>query len=279
MKYCPVLNCKVLYNACEECTIEERKECNKISMKKQHWADKQPKLDSTETYTEIVNIEPKEEPTKKKYKKAVIGIDQSYTNTGISIAVDGEIKKITSTKYYKQCPVRIKDDIKINGKGKLIKTGKPSKSDKRKYVKDIIKRAIELCQSKADETIVIIERMRTYNQGHDNYARYIKATAGLIATIVDVAAEYNVKVYSVDTKAWKRAIVGKTERRSNIMGIPAEKFHTVYYVAHTLGFRASITYYTEHGKRLKWDDDAADSACIALYGFLPVEKQKLMLEE
>ena len=29
-------------------------------------------------------------------KKIVIGIDQSYKNTGVSIAVDGELKNVTS---------------------------------------------------------------------------------------------------------------------------------------------------------------------------------------
>ena len=31
-----------------------------------------------------------------KYKKIIIGIDQSYKNTGISISADGKLKKVRS---------------------------------------------------------------------------------------------------------------------------------------------------------------------------------------
>ena len=33
---------------------------------------------------------------KRKYNKVVVGIDQSYNNTGISIAADGKLKKVKS---------------------------------------------------------------------------------------------------------------------------------------------------------------------------------------
>ena len=36
---------------------------------------------------------PKKKAPSMGYKKCIIGIDQSYTRTGISIAVDGELKK------------------------------------------------------------------------------------------------------------------------------------------------------------------------------------------
>ena len=39
---------------------------------------------------------PKKKAPSMGYKKCIIGIDQSYTRTGISIAVDGELKKVTS---------------------------------------------------------------------------------------------------------------------------------------------------------------------------------------
>lgn len=211
----------------------------------------------------------------KKYKKAVIGIDQSYTNTGISIALDGKLKVVTSTDYFKECPCKHKNEEQINSNGKIVKVGKPSKTEKRAFVREKVKNALELCTKNAEETIVIVERIRTFNQGQNNFAKYMKPTAALIATIVDVAFEYDVKVYSVDTRTWKKAIVGDVKKGGNKFGVDPNKWHTICYVVKELGFKQVM--YRNKNNRLCFDDDMADSACIALYGFN--KKQTLSLEE
>ncbi len=244
-KKCPLYGVAI-YLDCLEC---EQKECLKSKM---------------------------QEEKKKKYKKAVIGIDQSYTNTGISIAMDGKLQKVTSTKYYKECPCKHKNEEVINSKGNFVKVGTPSKTEKRAYVQEKVRKAINICLKYAEEVVIIVERIRTFNGGQNNYARYMKATASLLACIVDVAFEYDIKVYSVDTRAWKKAIVGDTKKGPNRYGVDPNKWHTICFVAKDLGIKSVM--YRNKNNKLCFDDDAADSACIALYGFHK-GKQSLLLED
>lgn len=190
-----------------------------------------------------------------KYEKIVIGFDQSYTNTGISIAADGVLKKVGSTNYYK-------------GVGK-------SKTAKRNYIREITRKILSQNIDKAKKVVIYVERIRTFSTGgqKDSYGLkpgYIKMTGALVACIVDVAAEFGVKVYSVDTRSWKAQIVGTAKNKTE------DKKLETYYFVKDLGF--DMSFKNKLGNT-KYDDDACDSACIALYGFLPRSKQKLLLEE
>jgi hypothetical protein len=179
-----------------------------------------------------------------KFKKIVIGIDQSYTRTGISIAADGKLKMVKS----------------FNLKG--LK----SKTEKREFIKNKVGDIIDFCFSRSKNVIIIVERIRLFTGGSNKNKGflampYIKSTAALITIIVDVAYNRGVNVYSVDTRSWKSKIIGTSRRKGG-----NTKVLTLEYVK-KLGF--------DIGK----DDDAADSACIALYGFLPENQQKLKKED
>ena len=51
----------------------------------------------TAVYLDCLDCETKEcKKSSKKYKQVIIGIDQSYNNTGISISADGKLKKVRS---------------------------------------------------------------------------------------------------------------------------------------------------------------------------------------
>lgn len=194
------------------------------------------------------------------YDKIVIGLDQSYTRTGISIAADGELVKVTS----------------LNFKG--CKT----KSDKRRALAKVIIQIIEKNQCRASSMVILLERVRTFshNQAVDEgetgttkgkgmfiSTAYIKATGALIGMIVDTAAEYGIKVYSVDTRAWMSKVLGSSKGSNKQASI---KFIT------KKGFNISSV--NKKGDTV-YDDDAADSGCIALYGFVPEKLQTLKLEE
>lgn len=188
------------------------------------------------------------------YKRLVIGIDQSYTRTGISIGVDGQLKKVTS----------------IDFKGLTVK------SEKRLELSRVISSILDTNRQKASEVLIICERIRTFSGGKKGgdpgflSTGYIKSTAALIATIVDAAFLYGVKVYSVDTRAWKSKILGSSK---TINGDP--KMATIAHLR-TLGF--DLSYQTKTGL-IKYNDDAADSGGICLYGFIPEKLQTLKLEE
>lgn len=191
-----------------------------------------------------------------KYEKMVIGFDQSYTNTGISIAADGKLLKVTSTNYYKDLEVK-------------------SKTAKRNYIRNILHNILSKNAHKAKRVVIHVERIRTFSSGgnKDDYGLkpgYIKMTGALIACIVDIAYEFGVKVYSIDTRSWKAQTVGTAKNKSK-----DKKLETYEYVK-DLGF--DMSFINTRGT-VKYDDDACDSACIALYGFIPKNKQRLLLEE
>lgn len=206
---------------------------------------------------------------KKEKHKLVIGIDQSYNNTGISICKDGILTNVKSIHL---------DSFKNN-------------SEKRKHLSNKLHHLFSKVKSRSScellEVYVIIEQIRMYSQGFVNI-NYIKSIGALNAMIVDVASEYDFPVYSVDTRAWKSAIVGTSKPQKNKYQINPEKWPTIKYVC-SLGFEEEIKIPIEgkrkkkgviekDGERFTYNDDAADSACIALYGFLPKNKQKLELE-
>lgn len=200
----------------------------------------------------------------KKYKKIVIGIDQSYTRTGISIAADNKLKLVTSIDY------------------KGLKT----RSEKRNEIRKVLTRILDKNVSKATEFIILCERISTFRKSFGSKGNtqgsnpnYLKMTGALVATIVDIASLYNINVYSVDTRAWKSKVVGSSKAKIKD-GKRDAKGDTIKFVEN-LGFDLFIRE-KKTGKNKGepiYDNDAADSACIALYGFIPKNDQRLKLEE
>jgi hypothetical protein len=191
-------------------------------------------------------------------KECVIGIDQSYTRTGISIAVNGKLKKVTSVDF----------------KGTTTKTAK------RLLLQEKLRSAIQACLRNYSpvEVAIICERLRTFTAGDDLRPNVIKPGAAMIAYIVDTGAEFGIDTWSVDTRAWKSAVLGSSKPIFEpIKGVKnPQKFGSVRKVI-DLGFEESIMKCRGNGAFFAYDDDAADSACIALYGF--VSRPALMKEQ
>lgn len=203
-----------------------------------------------------------------KYKKLVIGIDQSYKNTGISISADGKLLKVSSVnleKYY-------------------------NNSNKREYLAERLKKILEKVYNKAGEVVCIIERIRLRSKGFLNID-YIKSIGALNALIVDIMSYYGIPTYSVDTRCWKAQIVGtsKPGNPNNIWNMEPEKYPTFEWLKmnypHLLmsvfidmtGTRKKKNIFEENGRLWKINDDACDSAAISLFGFYG-QKDKLELE-
>ena len=202
----------------------------------------------------------------------VIGIDQSYTRTGITILKNKEVVEMFSLEY---------EHCKNN-------------SEKRTALENTLHEMV--LDHNITNPLVITERIRLRSQGFLSEA-YIKATGALIATIIDFFHYYNeISVYSVDTRSWKSQIVGSSKPLQNPYGINPEKYRTILYlrdkgllhwIAEEYSGRGEkgviwANRRTVEGKkekvRIKINDDLADSYCIALYGFLPKNKQKLKEE-
>jgi hypothetical protein len=207
----------------------------------------------TAIYMDCLDCEDK--PCKKqyKYKKVVIGIDQSYNNTGISIAADGKLMKVKSIHL---------DKYKSN-------------SERRRALAETLNGLLRSVYPKAKEVICIIERIRLHSQGFLNID-YIKSIGALNSVIVDKCNEYCVPVYSVDTRCWKSQVIGTSKGMPNKYGVPEEKWPTVKWLVNQ-GWEDSILIpiegrktkgtFIRNGQKYMYNNDAADSAGIAMFGF------------
>lgn len=189
--------------------------------------------------------------------KIVIGIDQSYSDTGISVSYNGELK--SSTHCYTE-------NLKTN-------------TQKRQQLRTTLNSVFEKVNTKQRQTgaeiIVIIERIRLRSQGFLNID-YIKSIGALNALIVDLSCAYDFPVFSVDTRAWKTAVVGTSKGLSNPFGIDEKKYPTIIWCCKH-GYKNNIINYDvgkrkkgvieKDGKRYTYNDNIADSICISLYGF------------
>lgn len=201
--------------------------------------------------------------------RVVIGIDQSYTRTGVTVLRDKQLVHTMSIDF---------DTCKDN-------------TEKRYIVKAVLESVLLEFTDNNDNIIVITERIRLRSQGFIS-ENYIKSTGALIATIIDLFNTYDIPVYSVDTRSWKGQIIGNSKPLQNPYGINPEKYRTILYLKNKgllkyivkeykgMGTKGVINVKIE-GKKVpcKIDDDAADSYCIAMYGFLPESKQKLKEEK
>lgn len=201
---------------------------------------------------------------KHKYDKIVIGIDQSYSSTGIGISIDGKLIKVGSQRF----------------------KGLKSKSEKRLMIRKVLTRLLKKATKEASEVVILCERISTFRKAfgskknqQGNNPNYLKMTGALVATIVDTAFEFGVNVYSVDTRSWKSKIVGSSKAKKKD-GKRDAKAATVKFVEN-LGFDLFIREISKGKNKGEpiFDDDAADAGCISLYGFLPDKLQHLKLEE
>jgi hypothetical protein len=205
----------------------------------------------------------------------VIGIDQSYTRTGITVLKNKEVVEMFSLEY-EYCN---------------------NNSEKRTALENTLNEI--MIDHNIVNPLVITERIRLRSQGFLSEA-YIKSTGALIATIIDFFHYFNeIPVYSVDTRSWKSQIVGSSKPLDNPYGINPEKYRTVCYLRDRGLLKYIVKEYKGKGKKgiidvkmevregkkkvrkkvpCEINDDLADSYCIALYGYLPKTKQKLKEE-
>lgn len=199
-----------------------------------------------------------------KYNKIVIGIDQSYKNFGVSIVADGEIKII---------------------KAKNLERYK-NNSEKRRALRKYLNGLLSSVTGQSKEIMCIIERIRLTSKGFLNID-YIKSIGALNAIIVDCMYQYDVPVFSVDTRCWKATVIGTSKPKKNKFGVPEEKWPTVEWVIKK-GFmqailkkvegRKTIGTFIQNGTKFMFDNDAADSCGIAMFGFVG-DKNKLKIEK
>lgn len=218
----------------------------------------------TAVYLDCLDCDDKPCKSRYKYNKVVIGVDQSYSNTGISIAADGRLLKVRSIQL---------DKLKSN-------------SERRGALSETLDGLLSAVCPKGREVVCIIERIRLRSQGFLNID-YIKSIGALNSTIVDKCHEYCVPVYSVDTRCWKAQVIGTSKPMPNKFGVPKEKWPAVRWLLNQ-GWENSILIpiegrktkdtFIRQGKKYMYNNDAADSAGIAMFGFIG-DQEKLKEEK
>ena len=182
-------------------------------------------------------------------REMVIGLDQSYTDTGLCIAVNGVPKYAESVSF----------------------DGAVEKVDKRKALLKRVKAIVERYRQKYHITIVL-EAVRLFSgsQPHISIA-YIFSTCAMVGSLVDLADELDVDIFWVETRSWKKFVLGSSKpsgRRLN--GVKDSKKVDSVVFAISVGFKDRVMYRIERGKnkgQIRYNDNVADAICIAIAGF------------
>ena len=182
-------------------------------------------------------------------KKLVIGLDQSYTDTGICIAVDEEPKWASHISF----------------------KGLDLKSDKRRRLLEALKCLIDKYQYKYTVEVVI-EAVRLFSGSTPHISTaYIYSTCAMIGGIVDLCAERSIPIYWVETRSWKKKVLGSSKPSGRRMkGVKDPKKVDSVRHAILLGFKDKVAYTVERGPnkgQVRYNDNVADAICIAIAGF------------
>lgn len=116
----------------------------------------------------------------------VVGIDESYTNTGIAIVNGTTIKD-----------VELINCFELNFKKSKLKN--------KTEIRNSLRAIMQKIKKQYNPDLIICERIRLFSQKFISQ-NYIKTTAALVAGIVDSC--YPAKIYSVETSSWKARVCG-----------------------------------------------------------------------
>ena len=208
----------------------------------------------------------------------VLGIDESYANTGISITYGNP--------FYRYETVGCKN---ISG---------DSVKDKNEYRVLLLDEICSFLKEHRDESngciecITVVERIRQFSKGFISID-YIKGMGALIAYIVEASSQHIMPTFSVDTRCWKSTVVGNSKPMLNSYHVAPEKYPTLdYIVKHGLkqyvfnevseeeGIKElrkknpKNIFKSASGKYIHVDDDKADSICISRFVFEAMKKNK-----
>lgn len=178
-----------------------------------------------------------------------IGLDQSYTDTGIAVVQDGKVL-FAGHENFEGCG---------------------SRYDKRKRLIKRLEKLIDKCKSKGD-VLVTIEAVRLFSGSNPHISvNYIFGTCALVGAIVDCCITKNVPITWVETRSWKKGVLGSSKpSQKPLEGVKDKnKIASIVYCIN-LGLKEKISYKVQHGKnkeQIRYNDNIADAVCIAMCGY------------
>lgn len=182
-------------------------------------------------------------------KRYCIGLDQSYTDTGIAVVQDGKVLFVGHENFV---------DCK-------------SRYDKRKRLIKRLEKLIDKCKSKGD-VLVTIEAVRLFSGSNPHISvNYIFGTCALVGAIVDCCITKNVPITWVETRSWKKGVLGSSKpSQKPFEGVKDKnKIASILYCIN-LGLGEKISYEVQYGKnkgQIRYNDNMADAVCIAMCGY------------
>lgn len=208
-----------------------------------------------------------------------LGVDESYTNSGIALSVGNPFYNGYETI----------DCINLNGK--TCKDHNDYRVEMLSTVCQMIAKYEEIFNESVYKCC-IVERVRQFSRGFVNID-YIKSMGALIAYIIEASNQYKMNVYSVDTRCWKNTVVGNCQPMMNSYHVVPEKYPTVEYVikhdmkhfifdeVETKAGEKELRkknpkniFKSASGKYIHVDDDKADSICISRFLFEALLKER-----
>lgn len=182
-------------------------------------------------------------------KRYCIGLDQSYTDTGIAVVQDGKVLFV-GHENFADCNLRY---------------------DKRKRLIKRLEKLIDKCKSKGD-VLVTIEAVRLFSGSSPHISvNYIFGTCALVGAIVDCCITKNVPITWVETRSWKKGVLGSSKpSQKPLEGVKDKnKIASILYCIN-LGLKEKISYEVQQGKnkgQIRYNDNMADAVCIAMCGY------------
>ena len=182
-------------------------------------------------------------------KRYCIGLDQSYTDTGIAVVQNGKVL-FAGHENFEGCKLRY---------------------DKRKLLIKRLEKLIDTCKSKG-EVLVTIEAVRLFSGSSPHISvNYIFGTCALVGAIVDCCITKNVPITWVETRSWKKGVLGSSKpSQKPLEGVKDKnKIASILYCI-KLGLKEKISYEVKQGKnkgQIRYNDNIADAVCIAMCGY------------
>ena len=182
-------------------------------------------------------------------KRYCIGLDQSYTDTGIAVVQDGKVLFV-GHENFEGCKLRY---------------------DKRKRLIKRLEKLIDKCKSKGD-VLVTIEAVRLFSGSNPHISvNYIFGTCALVGAIVDCCITKDVPITWVETRSWKKGVLGSSKpSQKPLEGVKDKnKIASILYCIN-LGLKEKISYKVQQGKnkgQIRYNDNIADAICIAMCGY------------
>lgn len=182
-------------------------------------------------------------------KRYCIGLDQSYTDTGIAVVQNGKVL-FAGHENFEGCKLRY---------------------DKRKLLIKRLEKLIDTCKSKG-EVLVTIEAVRLFSGSSPHISvNYIFGTCALVGAIVDCCITKNVPITWVETRSWKKGVLGSSKpSQKPLEGVKDKNKIAAILYCINLGLKEKISYEVQQGKnkgQIRYNDNIADAICIAMCGY------------